>query len=107
MHPKPQATQTVKVMPSGKWETVRYAECPLHIGKPTAEYPAGKPQLSSAFRGVDSEGWIFQCAETKVHTGHRFTAKPPRNAPRTVEEAQEWFKAEVDRKSKERRKVIQ
>lgn len=89
----PLATQTVQNR-KGKWQTVRFAECPTH------------QQRSTHFIGLIHEGWLFECRETDYHTKHQFIAKAPKYAPKTVEEAKEWFSQEVARVSRDSERTL-
>lgn len=90
---KPKSTQTVKNV-KGRWETTRFSHCPIHTDT------QGRPRKVSRFIAPTEDGWIFEC-KPENGAAHRFYAQPAKNAPRGAEEANAWFKAEVERVSRE------
>lgn len=86
---RPLSVQTVKKMPSGKWEVARYGWCPDHKDS------RGFPQRSTNYQGEDEFGWLFRCPDGKTHTTHLFHNRKPRNLPKTAAEAALWMQMEI------------
>jgi len=73
------AKQSVKHNKTG-WDVIRTSTCEVHN------------QESNHFLGVTTEGWLFRCKETKIHSGHTFASHPDMNAPQDAEGAAKWFR---------------
>ncbi len=55
-------------------------------------YCGAHQQWSSQFQGVDEHGWLFRCANSKLHMSHLFHAKAPVGVPtQNLEAAERWI----------------
>lgn len=78
-HAPQYAQQTLRIVNGGdKDQIIRRAYCQAH------------QQWSSQFQGVDTTGWLFRCANSKLHMSHLFHTKPPLHYPKTLDEFEGW-----------------
>lgn len=65
--------QTLKIVDGGaRDEVIRKGYCQAH------------QQWSRNYQGMDQQGWLFRCANSKLHLSHLFHVRPSLHGPKEL-----------------------